>query len=505
MSASFSGTLATSAVAGAQDVVPPPAAPTDFTPISQFDVVSEPVVTDTWVPPVVAYDPATDPNSMNTTTSVTGAKYWWNAGWTGAGVDVAVIDTGVSPVPGLDTPGKVIYGPDLSMESQAPNLAQLDTNGHGTIMAGLIAGKDSSVTAPYSAAPATAYRGMAPDSRIVALKVANADGGVDVTQVIAAIDWVVQHKNDNGMNIRVLNLSYGTNSTQDSAVDPLAYAVEQAWKHGILVVAAAGNSGFVAKAGLTNPARDPLILGVGGFDAKGTSLKSDDSAGIYTASAASSTDRRPDVVAVGSRLQGLRVPGSFVDTTHPEGRLGDRYFRGSGTSEAAAMASGTAALIFQKYPTATPDMVKRFLTVNARRSANEDQDYWGSGRISLFDMASKAPAPWVQVVPEATGTGSLELARGVDHLTNDGVPLAGEIDIFGQPYSTAARAEEQAAAASWTNGMWNGSTWSGSSWSGSTWSGSTWSGSTWSGSTWSGSTWSGSTWSGSTWSSVSWT
>src|SRR5438093_476259 len=84
---------------------------------------------------------------------------------------------------------------------------------------------------------ASAYRGMAPDARIVSLKVATADGGTDVTQVVAAIDWVVQHANDPGLNIRVINLSYGTNSTQVYTLDPLAYAVEQAWKYGIVVVA----------------------------------------------------------------------------------------------------------------------------------------------------------------------------------------------------------------------------------------------------------------------------
>ena len=173
-----------------------------------------------------------------------GAEKWWDAGYTGDGVDVAVIDTGVSPVEGLAQPGKIINGPDLSLESQAPNLAHLDTNGHGTFMAGLIAGHDSDLTTPYSTAPDSQYRGVAPDARIVNVKVGTADGGVDVSQVIAAIDWVVQHKDDNGMHIRVLNLSYGTNSSQDSLSDPLSYAAEQAWKAGIVVVAAAGNSGY---------------------------------------------------------------------------------------------------------------------------------------------------------------------------------------------------------------------------------------------------------------------
>ena len=164
----------------------------------------------------MTYDPATDPYSMSNTTSWTGAAAWWQAGYTGAGVDVAVIDTGVNPVEGLATPGKIVYGPDLSLESQADAFRNLDTNGHGTFMAGLIAGRDSALQQPYAAAPASAYRGMAPDARIVSIKVGVADGGVDVSQVIAAIDWVVQHRYDNGMNIRVINLSYGTNSTQDA-------------------------------------------------------------------------------------------------------------------------------------------------------------------------------------------------------------------------------------------------------------------------------------------------
>ena len=183
---------------------------------------------------------------------------WSSAGSTGKGVDVAVVDTGVAPVAGLNAPGKVINGPDLSLESQNPNLKNLDTNGHGTFMAGLIAGNDGQ---------AGGYRGVAPDARIVSLKVGVADGGTDVTQAIAAIDWVVQHRHDNGMNIRVLNLSYGTNSTQPYGIDPLAYAVEQAWKAGIVVVSAAGNSGYQTGAsaqGVADPGYDPQILAVGG-------------------------------------------------------------------------------------------------------------------------------------------------------------------------------------------------------------------------------------------------
>src|SRR4029078_12838105 len=94
-------------------------------------------------------DPAGDINSMASTTDYTGAQAWWAAGFTGQGVDGARIDSGVAPVDGLNAPGKVVHGPDLSLESQAPNLATLDTYGHGTFMAGLIAGRDASLTPPH--------------------------------------------------------------------------------------------------------------------------------------------------------------------------------------------------------------------------------------------------------------------------------------------------------------------------------------------------------------------
>jgi serine protease AprX len=447
------------------------------------------------------YDPAIDPYSMKSTADIIGANAFWNAGYTGAGIDVALIDTGVSPVEGLATAGKVIQGPDLSFESQAPNLIHLDTNGHGTFMAGLIAGKDSTLTKPYANAPASAYRGIAPDARIVSVKVATADGGADVSQVIAAINWVVDHKNDNGMNIRVLNLSYGTDSTQPAELDPLSFAVERAWNSGIAVVVAAGNSGFVkTKKGPTiaSPAYNPFVIAVGGYDTNGTLAIKDDSMGAYSQGACTAGCRAPDFAAVGSHMQGLRVPNSFIDAGHPEGLLGQRFFRGSGTSQAAAVTSGAIALLLQKNPSLTPDQVKVILSASTTKLTG-DRHVRGAGALNLTAMLSaKSPLAKPQNFPPATGRGSIENSRGGDHISKDGVVLAGEVDIFGKPLTAAT------AGSTWSGGIWNGSTWSGSTWSGSTWSGSSWSGSSWSGSSWSGSSWSGSTWSGSSWSGSSW-
>jgi serine protease AprX len=450
-----------------------------------------------------AYDPASDPYSMQNITAADGTQAWWNAGYTGKGVDVAVIDTGVTPVAGLNAPGKLINGPDLSLESQNPNLQHLDTNGHGTFMAGLIAGNDGQPGG---------YRGVAPDARIVSLKVGVADGGADVSQVIAAIDWVVQHRHDNGMNIRVLNLSYGTNSTQAYGTDPLAYAVEQAWKAGIVVVAAAGNSGYQTGAsaqGLADPGYDPQILAVGGADIMGTAAPWDDQVASYSASAASCSVgcRAPDMIAPGTHMQGLRVPGSYIDQNNPAGALSDRYFRGSGTSEATAFVSGAVADLLQRYPQLTPDQVKAMLTASCDKLSSYNWKQQGCGEIDMGKLQS-ASVPSVfasqQYNPASTGTGSLEAARGSDHISMNGVALLGEQDIFGQPFNSPAMAALEAAGSSWSGGTWNGSVWTGSSWSGSSWSGNLWSGSSWSGSSWSGSSWSGSSWSGSSWSGSSW-
>ena len=110
-------------------------------------------------PESASYDPSADVNSMDSTTQYSGAQDFWSAGYTGAGVDVAVIDSGVSPVAGMSAPGKVVYGPDLSLESQAPNLTDLDTFGHGTFMSGIIAGRDDGATAPYQSDPASSVHG----------------------------------------------------------------------------------------------------------------------------------------------------------------------------------------------------------------------------------------------------------------------------------------------------------------------------------------------------------
>jgi serine protease AprX len=148
------------------------------------------------------FEPKDYAGSMYEVSKFTKVEDVWGHDVTGAGIDVAVIDSGVTPVMGLDAGGKVVNGPDLSFDSQYDNVRHLDAYGHGTHMAGIIAGRDTGIVEDYDKAVKTHFVGIAPEARIVNMKVGDAQGVTDVSQVIAAIDWVVQHRNSNGLNIR---------------------------------------------------------------------------------------------------------------------------------------------------------------------------------------------------------------------------------------------------------------------------------------------------------------
>ncbi|NNE11451.1 MAG: S8 family serine peptidase [Ilumatobacter sp.] len=426
-------------------------------------------------------------------------------GLTGAGIGIAVIDTGVNPTPGLDAPGKIIDGPDLSFDALDENLRHRDVHGHGTNMAAIIAADG----APYGG------DGVAPGAHIVNLKVGAGDGAVDVSQVIAAIDWAVANRNVNGANIRVISLAYGTDATQSHAVDPLSHAVENAWRHGIVVVAAGGNDGRSIRR-LANPAHNPYVLAVGAAERK--------SSGWQVPSWSSTGDgvRNPDLVAPGADVVSAAVPGSYLASTHPDATCvapdGSIMLRGSGTSQAAAAAAGAVALLLEQRPSLTPDQVKYLLTRNTRNTNSQNDTQEGWGRLSLYEAnkkhngAAEAATPGIEAVQvhgTSSGLGSLEAARGTHHVGDENDQLTGEVTAYGETWAPLTWAPASSAGTAWSgqiyiDGTWNGGTWAGASWSGASWSGASWSGASWSGASWSGASWSGASWSGASWSGASW-
>ncbi|HYM52855.1 MAG TPA: S8 family serine peptidase, partial [Candidatus Dormibacteraeota bacterium] len=304
-----------------------------------------------------------------------------------------------------------------------------------------------------------------------------------------------------GLNIRVLNLSFGTYSEQPYVLDPLAFAAEVAWHSGIFVVVAAGNDGGTTGR-LMNPAMDPFVMAVGGADANGTVSVKDDV--LLPFSARGDGVRNPDLVAPGKSLQGLRVPGSWIDVTFPSGRINRHFFRGSGTSQAAALVSGAAALVIQQRPRISPDELKALLTSSAVDLPVADARGQGAGMISLRNVFKAHTQPSVQTWQRSNGTGSLELARGGNHLVLDGVALEGERDIFGRPFDSATMAAATLAANTWKRGVWNGSAWTGKGWHANEWSANEWSGVSWSGNEWSSYNWSANEWSANEWSANEW-
>jgi serine protease AprX len=467
-----------------------------------------------------------DPGSLFTLTYAVGARTAWTqkdaAGRavTGQGVTVAVLDSGVQAVPGLDEPGQIVRGPDLSLEVNSADQLADDTFGHGTHMAGIIGASDPVAVDPKTGAPRTtdpsAQLGIAPDAQLLALKLATTDGSTDVSQVIAALDWVAQHRTDNGMNVRVVNLSFGTEALQPYQVDPLAAAAEHAWRNGLVVVVSGGNDGEAAGS-LSNPAIDPYVIAVGASDPNGLA------SGWVNPSVAEfssrGTDaRHVDLVAPGRSVVSFRAPGSSVDLEHPEGLVdGDttgRLFRGSGTSQAAAVVSGAAALVLQANPSLTPDQVKDVLVRTARPLAGEPVIDAGAGQLNVAAAVeaakkvvvdAKHPAA-TQTWAPATGLGSLDLARGGSHLANPetGDVLAGEVDVLGTAWDPAAWTRASASATAWEGGVWMRARWSGDTWTSTGWARAGWRDTAWSRARWSDASWDRARWSRARWSDASW-
>jgi serine protease AprX len=430
----------------------------------------------------------------------------------------------VAPVQGLIGTGKLLHGPDLSFESQSPAFRYLDTFGHGTHMAGIIAGRDTGWNAGSAA---SVWSGIAPDARLLSLKIADAQGATDVSQVLAAIDWVVKNKNRNGLNIRVLNLSFGTDSGNSYMASPLSYAAEVAWRKGIFVSVSAGNdaansttmtgsdgsssfSGSYVGRGLASPAFNPFLLAVGATDTNGTALPSDDTIANFSSFGGG---RTVDLLAPGRSIVSLADPGSQLDLANPGARVGTRFFKGSGTSQAAAVMSGAAALLLQKHPTATPNQLKKLLTQTAKKLTGPPTLVQGNGAVDLTAARTTtlpSTSTAAQTFTASTGTGSLGLDRGSSVLESNGVALVADTDIFGRAFVSSSWAAAANAGTSWNGGSWRGATWAGSGWSGdrnltATWSGSSWAGTAWSSVTYSGSRWTGSRWTGNGWTGSRWT
>ncbi len=406
----------------------------------------------------------------------------WAAGVTGRGVTVALVDTGIDQtVP--DFAGRVLPVRDDLTGRTVPcmNLSGepgcTDSYGHGTFVAGIIAGNGASSGGQW--------KGIAPEANLVSVKIAGRDGSSDVSQVLAAIQWVVSFKDRYG--IKVLNLSLGTDSTQSYRIDPLDYAVERAWAAGITVVVAASNRG-PAPASISKPGDDPFVVTVAALDDRGTPGIGDDQLPDFSGRGPTAADglSKPDVAAPGAHIVSLRAVGSEVDTqfaTYVDGA----YRQGSGTSMAAGVVSGTAALVAQANPGIAPDRVKYALAATTRPAASDDPLAVGAGEIDAQAAALQPPQGLAnQGLAHSNGRGTLGGSRG-----SVSVQTA---DPAGTVLSAAVGATLTAQLLLWdpigyTTGSWSSTSWYLTTFYLARWFPTEWWGYSWHGDGWTGSSW----------------
>lgn len=308
------------------------------------------------------------------TNAATGVSAAWNSGFTGAGVGVAVIDSGINDShPDLwdstHSRSRVLYHQDFTGTSSTNSSgASYDLYGHGTHVAGIIAGNGS--------LSAGRYAGVAPDATLIDLRALDANGSGTDSTVIAAIQRAIALKTV--YNIRIINLSLGRGIPVSYTQDPLCQAVEAAWNNGIVVVVAAGNLGRFSVDGsngfgtITAPGNDPFVITVGATKSNGSTSPAAETKASYSSKGPTTYDHvlKPDIMAPGNDVVSLAAPGSTLGANHPSdivtGTDGKAdYFTLSGTSMATPAVAGAAALMLEEQNTLTPDQVKARLMKTA--------------------------------------------------------------------------------------------------------------------------------------------
>lgn len=291
-------------------------------------------------------------------------------GYTGEGITVAIIDTGVSPHNDLTRPKNRIIGFKDFINNK---LEPYDDNGHGTHVAGIIGSNGYSSQKKYA--------GIAPNVNILAVKALDESGSGNTSDIISSISWVI--KNKDVYNTKIINLSLGSPANNPYSTDPLCKAVKEAIKSGITVVVAAGNSGPNPQT-ILSPGISPYVITVGAIDDKRTLDPRDDTVASFSSRGPTKEGlNKPDMVAPG------------VDILSLSNKKSDGYVPLSGTSMATPMVSGSAALLYEKYNNISPEEVKMKLKTSCM-DLNERIEYQGSGMIileKLFnDMPQKIPS-----------------------------------------------------------------------------------------------------------------
>jgi serine protease AprX len=422
--------------------------------------------------------------------NVIGADLVWQSGVNGSGVTVAVLDTGLGNLTGLEKgadnkPGRIVAWKDFIERSRKP----IDPNGHGSHVAGIIANSQKGADGEWN--------GVAPGVNLAGVRVLDENGFGTYETVIMGLQWVL--KNQARYNIRIVNLSLVAPVQSPYWADPLNQAVTQVWADGITVIVAAGNSGPDAMS-ITVPGNNPYVVTVGAFTDNFTPADWNDDYIPTFSSAGPTLDGfvKPDVVAPGAHMVSLVPKDSVLAEQYPDNQLKSNYFKLAGTSQATAVVSGIAALIISNDPGLTPNEVKMRLTGTALpwvdvTTTNALYSMWeqGAGMVNapdaVFADVSGIANEGMDIQADLAGTTHYEGYSYYDEATST-YRLYDPYGDWAGGYGTwtGARGTWAGARGTWAGdyGAWAGArgTWAGArgTWAGArgTWAGArgTWAG-----------------------------
>jgi serine protease AprX len=418
----------------------------------------------------------------------------WQQGIAGSGVTVAILDSGVAADADLVQPDNRI----LASVNFADQRVTSDPGGHGTHIAGIVAGNGTNSGGQFV--------GIAPQANVVDVRVLGNTGSGRISSVVRGIEWVLAHRAV--YNIRVINLSFGAPANLSYRVDPMSAAVEIAWRRGLVVVAASGNGGPQRDTVLT-PGIDPYVITVGATDDRGTIGRGDDLLAWFSAWGSPDSNAKPDLVAPGRRIVSLRVPGSALDTLYPDhvvvAQNGSTYLRLTGTSMATAVVSGAAALLLQRRPNLTPDQVKALLVGTTQPYGQDsgqvlpDPIADGSGLLDANAASLAVPcdaAPSLGLLSGGFLSGTLQMNPAVPCANRglrpaDGFARALYPVLFGSPLQ-------------WNDPLFGGIFWPLLTWDTLVWNSVAWDNFTWDSVAWDSVAWDSVAWDSVAWDSIAW-
>jgi serine protease AprX len=394
--------------------------------------------------------------------------FWADGALTGLAMPtIAIVDSGVQA-------GRADFYPrvlkQVKITSLQPNSGG-DGRGHGTLVAGIAAGGLPRIS------------GAAPTAPLVSLDVMDDNGMALTSDVIAAADWILQNKA--AYNIRVANFSLQSTQAASFAYDPLDRAVEKLWFSGVVVVAAAGNYGengqptTVAYA----PGNDPFIITVGASDLNGSPANpADDFAAPWSAYGYTLDGfAKPELGAPGRVLIAPVPQSSTMAKEHPERVVYPGYMWMSGTSFAAPVVSGAAALVLAYHPNWTPDQVKGALMLSAQPTSAVTALGVGELDAKAATMVASPPNP------------NLALDQ---FLVSDA--------SSGLTFDAASWAATAQADASWNSASWNSASWNSASWNTASWANASWAAASWAAASWNSASWAAASWAAASWNAASW-